>query len=411
MTLSRRRFLAASSVVAWGATAPGLWRQVALAAPAADRPGAADTVLVVIELTGGNDGLNTAIPIRDPAYAAARPTLKQTIGKVKKVNDDLALHPVMSRLAGLFEKSQLAIIQGVGYPNPNRSHFVSMDFWHTATLKEGEPYGWLGRTADRIGATSGSLHIGGGNLPLALNGPAARAASLRSLAEYQLRVSPTGDDPSKRRIVEGFASSPENSGNGLLDLVKQSARETYKSAERLRAVGEKYDTPVKYPASGLAGRLKLIAQLIDAGVPERVYYTSLPGFDTHSDQAKQHADLLQELSDAIAAFQEDITHHGHQRRVLTTTFSEFGRRVKENGSLGTDHGAASQMFLVGDAVKAGVIGAHPSLTDLDDGDLKHHTDFRSVYATLLEHWLKLPPREILGADYPLLPLLKSQQPA
>lgn len=407
MPLSRRDFLTASSLMTCGACAPSFWQRVARAAPAADQAGARDTILVVIELTGGNDGLNTAIPIQDPAYAAARPTLKQPRDKVLRVSDELALHPALGGFARLLEQSQLAIVQGVGYPNPNRSHFVSMDFWHTATLKENEPNGWLGMAIAQAKEGPGGLYAGSGDLPRALVGPAGRTISLKSIADYRLKSGPSGDDPERRKLIEGFAARQPAAPNGLLDLVRQTARETYHSTDRLHRLGASYDTPVPYPASGLGTRLKLIAQVIAAGMPERLFYTSLGGFDTHSDQAKQHAALLQELGDAVSAFQQDIAHHGQQQRVLTVTFSEFGRRVKENGSLGTDHGAASQMFVIGEKVRPGPIGAHPSVTDLVDGDLKHHTDFRSVYATLLEQWLRIPARSVLGDEYPTVPLLRT----
>jgi uncharacterized protein (DUF1501 family) len=407
MSLSRRQFLTTSSVLAAGAGLSRFWRNVALAAPAADQAGAADTILVVIEMAGGNDGLNTVVPFKDPAYEKARPKLRQTADKVLKINDDLALHPAMTGFSRLLERSQLGIIQGVGYPNPNRSHFVSMDIWQTASFNPDEPYGWLGQGTERLGAAVNGLFVGATDSPRALKGPSGRAVSLRSLADYELKVAGGPDNTARRRVVENFAAGNENAAGDLSDLVKQAARETYRSAARLREIAANYNTPVNYPASGLAGRLKVIAQLIAAGVPERIYYTSLGGFDTHSDQARQHNDLLGELSGAVAAFHEDMTHHGQQKRVLTVTFSEFGRRVKENASLGTDHGAASQMFVVGDSVRTGPIGAHPTLTDLDDGDLKFHTDFRSVYATLLDQWLKVPSAEILGNKYPALELFST----
>lgn len=411
MALSRRQFLASSSVLACSSVASGFWRNVALAAPNADQPGGAESILVVIELNGGNDGLNTVIPFRDPAYAAARPQLKQPQHEILKINDDLALHPALKGLAKMLDQSQLAVLQGVGYPNPNRSHFVSMDIWQTASFAADEPYGWLGRGVEKLGPAINGLAVGAGNAPRALTGPSGRAISLRALADYELKVAGSGSSDARRRAVEAFAAGESKAPGDLADLVKQAARETYRSAARLREVAANYETPVKYPATGLAGRLKLVAQLIAAGIPERVYYTSLGGFDTHANQAQQHHDLLAELGDAIAAFHDDLKHHGQSQRVLTATFSEFGRRVKENASRGTDHGAASQMFVVGESVKAGPIGAHPSLTDLDDGDLKHHTDFRSVYATILEDWLHVPSAEILGGKFAPTRFLKSQAPA
>ncbi|MGQ0633286.1 MAG: DUF1501 domain-containing protein [Planctomycetaceae bacterium] len=406
--LTRRRFLATSSVLAAGASAPVFWQRVAHAAGAADRPGSAGRALVIIELTGGNDGLNTVIPWRDPAYFAARPTLSQSKSHVLRISDELALHPSLAGLAKLWEQAQLAIVQGVGYPNPNRSHFESMDFWHTGTLKNNEPFGWLGQASTGMKASPAPVHVGSGSLPLALAGPSNRAISLRSLKDYQLRVSHGGDDPVRRRLVEGFAAPTAGSASDLLAFVRDTARETYASSARLRQVADSYDTPIAYPATGLAGRLRLIAQLISADVPERVFYTALEGFDTHANQAEQHARLLSELGDAVAAFQQDLTHQGQQRRVLTLTFSEFGRRVRENGSLGTDHGAASQMFVIGSQSKAGAIGAHPSLADLEDGDLKHHTDFRSVYATVLDQWLQVSSRDVLGGQFAPIEVLRPE---
>lgn len=407
MPLSRRTFLTRGSAVALGVSLPGLFRRAALAAPKSDAPGGAQTVLVVVQMTGGNDGLNTVIPFRDALYTAARPTLKPQESKLLKIDEQLAFHPAMTGLAGLFEKSQVAIVQGVGYPQPNRSHFSSMDIWHKATAAREQQYGWLGRSHAQLGAGNRAMAIGGGDPPLALFGPTGFAPAVKSLQEYQLRVTLKGDDPAKRALIEKFAESPAPAKNDLLNLVRSSARETYRSSQRLRQAAEKYDTPVAYPETGLGQRLKLVAQLIASGVPERVYYTSLEGFDTHAVQAPWHAQLLQEFSDAVAAFQKDLAHQGQQDRVLLMSFSEFGRRVKENASEGTDHGAASQMFLAGGRVKAGVVGAHPSLADLDDGDLKHHTDFRSVYGTVLKDWLGVSPEEILGGRYPALELLKA----
>ncbi|MGH7202675.1 MAG: DUF1501 domain-containing protein [Planctomycetaceae bacterium] len=402
MSLSRREFLVSSAVLA-GAGLPGVFRRAALAAPKPDQPGGGETILVVVQLTGGNDGLNTVVPFRDPAYAAARPTLKQPPSQVKKINDDLAFHPAMQGLSELLESSQLAIVQGIGYTDPNRSHFVSMDIWHKATPSKEEPYGWLGRARSPLGGAGRLMHVGEGEGPLALFGPTGHAPSLSSLEQYQLRVGPGGEE--KRSLIHHLAETNTASGNELLALVRQSTQETYASAERLSRVAGNYQPTASYPQTRLAERLKLVAQLIDADVPERIYYTTHDGFDTHASQAETHARLLGELSDALAAFQKDVAGHGHAKRVLVLTFSEFGRRVDENGSQGTDHGAASQMFLIGERVKPGPIGEHPSLTDLGEGDLKHHTDFRSVYATVLDDWLGVSSEAVLGQRYPRLELL------
>lgn len=402
MTFSRREFLG----VAMGAAAPGIFRSAALAAPASDQPGGKQTVLVIVQLAGGNDGLNTVIPFRDPAYSAARAALKPSAADVKKINEDLAFYPTATGFAELLEQNQLAVLQGVGYPQPNRSHFESMDIWHKATAALTQPYGWLGRTAPLLGTAGTALQIGSDPAPLCLKGPTGPAPALKSLADYQLKVSETGDDPAKRQVIEQLADTSKSTESGSLrDLLRKSAQQSYRSAASLRRVNQKYDTPVNYPARPLGQQLKLVAQLIDAGVSERIFFTSLGGFDTHADQPKLHPALLEELSTSLAAFHADLKHHGHDQRVVALTFSEFGRRVKENGSQGTDHGAAGPVFLTGGKVKAGVHGAHPSLTDLDDGDLKFHTDFRRIYATLLDDWLGVSSKEILGEEFGKLPIL------
>jgi uncharacterized protein (DUF1501 family) len=403
MSLSRRDFIAASALAcSW--TMPAFLRRAALAAPKADQPGAKDTVLVVIQLTGGNDGLNTVIPYKHPVYLASRPALKQPAADVHKINDELALHPVLGGFSRLLEQGKLGIVQGVGYPDPNRSHFTSLDIWHKAARNpDQEPLGWIGRTAPRLGPNRGAIFVGGGETPLALFGATGYAPSLESLNEYRLRVAASGDDPDKRATVEGFARVNSRDSD-LLRLVRSSARDTYASAARVQQAATQYDTPVAYPDTPLAKHLKLIAQFISAQIPERVYYTAIDGFDTHAAQAPAHTNLLQTLGDAVAAFHEDLAHQGQHERVATLTFSEFGRRVAENGSLGTDHGTAAPMFLIGEHVQAGLIGVHPSLEDLESGDLKFHTDFRSVYATVLQEWLGVAAGEVISGDFPQLKL-------
>ena len=438
MSHNRREFLITGTGVAVGALLPDVFRETAAAAPKSDRPGGRETVLVVIQLTGGNDGLNTVIPFNDPVYLSERPKLKQPAASVHKIDSELAFHPVMSGFSKLLEDSKLAVVQGVGYPNPNRSHFESMDIWHRGLVpklqlgNESERYGWIGRSLPKLGGSGVAIHIGEGEGPLALFSTTGHAPALKSLQDYQLRLGTGPSAESKRKLIERLAAphvadaaSVRNirgagrirgrwqrpprgtkSSNGLLDLVRSSARQTYESSQRMQKAAKdlKGKEATGYPQTGLANRLKLMARLIDAGVPERVYYTSLDGFDTHAAQGRTHPNLLRELSDAVAAFYKDVKGHGHHKRVLVMTFSEFGRRVRENGSDGTDHGAASQMFLVGDAVKPGLIGKHPSLADLVNGDLKFHTDFRGVYATVLKQWLHVEPEPILGRKFPLLPL-------
>ena len=405
MTISRRRFLEASAV-AFGAGLPAVFQRAALAAPKADEPGGEQTVLVVVQLTGGNDGLNTIIPFRDPRYRSARPTLKQPADQVKKINEDLALHPAMPGFAELLEEGQLAIVQGVGYPNPNRSHFESMDIWHKATASRSEQFGWLGRSLPHL-KTGRGLYLGGGESPLAMFSSLGHVPTVDSLKDYQLKTGPGSLGKKRQHIIEGLASQPAGEDD-LLGLIQSTAQQTYASAKELERVADSYEPAGPYPETRLGRSLKLIAQLIDAGISERLYYTTHEGFDTHAGQQDIHARLLTELSEAVAAFQKDTSGKGHGKRVLVMTFSEFGRRVKENGSKGTDHGVASQMFLIGEQVQAGLIGEHPSLEDLTDGDLKHHTDFRQVYATLLDEWLNVPSETVLAQAYPHVEALKKR---
>ncbi len=402
MSWSRREILAAS---AWAAQCamPAFLRRAAAAAGESQ-----DTILVVVQLTGGNDGLNTVVPYAHPAYAAARPTLRQSAEAVIRLTDEIGLHPSLRGMADLHENGRLAIVQGVGYPNPNRSHFTSLDIWHKAQLDPAsEPLGWLGRATAEMGVQPGSIYVGDGETPLALFGASGYAPSLNSLDDYRLRISDAG----RLAAVESFAAEKHDE-SPLLARLRASARDTYASASRVQDAAQRSESPVDYPQTPLGNHLRLIARFIEAGIPERVYYAALAGFDTHAGQAATHGELLQTLSDAIAAFQQDLSAQGSADRVLMMTFSEFGRRVKENGSLGTDHGTAAPMFFVGSRLRAGAIGPHPDLEDLDAGDLKFHTDFRSVYATVLENWLGVSAEAVLSAHFPPIDLIaESTQPS
>ena len=405
MLHTRRRFLETAwkgcTLVSLGSTVPLFLKRSALATLQSRRAG--DRVLVVVQLSGGNDGLNTVIPYGDELYAKNRQLLRIPSSQVLKVDGSLGLHPSLEGLSKLLEDGHLAIVQGIGYPNPSRSHFRSMDIWQTARLAEKLPgEGWLGRAIARLKfgheGTLPAVHFGSGKLPLALVGRAIAVPSLSGLADYRLRA-----DASSRKLLEDLASVQRS--DDTLQFLQRASLQAYTSSSRLEELARKYDTPVRYPDTGLARKLKLIAQLIDSGFGTRIFYVSLGGFDTHANQPAVHANLLRELGGAVQAFMEDLGGHGQRDRVLLMTFSEFGRRVKENGSHGTDHGAGAPMFLAGGRVSNGVIGKHPSLSDLDRGDLKFHTDFRRVYATILEEWLGCPSREVLGGQFERLAVL------
>jgi uncharacterized protein (DUF1501 family) len=393
--LNRRRFLQASSLVALAPTVPAFLRRAALAAESK----ADDRILVVIQLDGGNDGINTVVPFRDPGYAEHRAALKLADDRLIRLSDDAALHPSLRGMADLFESSRLAIVQGVGYPNPNRSHDVSMAIWQTARFDplEHKTFGWIGRALDQAEIdrrAPASILIGDGELPQAIIGRRSIASNFTRLED----MLPQRGGP---RLAD---VSGKTSGN-LSDFVRRTTLDAFATAELLNDVARKPDSAAGYPATELAQRLQLISRLIQAGLSTRVYYAVQSSYDTHSAQVPTHSRLLRELGDATKAFLADLRDCGLADRVLALCFSEFGRRVQENGSEGTDHGTAGPVFLAGPGVKPGLHGATPSLTDLDGGDLKLSIDFRCVYAAILKQWLALDSRPVLDGEFDDLPVL------
>jgi uncharacterized protein (DUF1501 family) len=405
---SRRSFLKGTiSSAAMVAMAPAV-PQFLLSASAQAADAGGETILIVIQLSGGNDGLNTVIPYADDVYRKGRPLIGIPAARVRKIDDYVGLHPSMEGFSKLLEESRLGIIQGVGYPNPNRSHFSSMDIWQTARNESaaGSGYratGWLGRAleADPHAGSSHdvpALHLSGGSarLPLALVGDKIHAASIQSLDAFKLN---DAGDASLHRAIQQAADAARDPHDDLVAFLHEGTRSAMESSRQVQEAVHHYKTDVTYPQSGLGQRLKTVAQLIDAGLKPRIYYVELDGFDTHANQSNAHAGLLGELSNAVTAFMHDLKQHGHDQRVLAMTFSEFGRRLKENASQGTDHGAAAPMFLAGGRVKPGLLNKHPSLTDLDEGDVKFTVDFRSVYAGVLENWLGIKSEGVLGGKF------------
>ncbi|QDU37534.1 hypothetical protein Mal4_18480 [Maioricimonas rarisocia] len=399
MKTSRREFLAglagASVVASFGGPAPGVLLH------AAEEVADHERLLVVVQLSGGNDGLNTVIPFREEAYYENRPTLAVPRDDVIRIDAGTGLNPVMTGFAELLEAGQLAIVQGVGYPQPNRSHFESMDIWHTCRRKD-EPResGWLGRYLEAAGAQNSTdvpaMHLGQEKQPLALASRDVRVPSVRSLERFRLEL---GSNQRLEEAVRAAVRDERESQDELLAFVQSTTSSALDASERIAAASGGYQSQVEYPATGLGQKLRTVAQLIDAGLGTRIYYVAIDGFDTHSRQKAAHESLLRQVSDAMAVFLRDVAAHGHGERVLAMCFSEFGRRVKENASEGTDHGAAAPVFLLGTPVVSGLIGQHPRLDDLDGGDLKHHTDFRSVYATLLQRWFGVDSEPVLGESY------------
>ena len=400
MRSNRREFLkttlGTSAVLSLGATAPDFLR--AAAAAGTDEK---ETVLVVVQLSGGNDGLNTVVPFADPDYRSKRPALAIPASEVLKISDSLGFHPSARGLADLLEENSLAIVQGVGYDKPNRSHFESMDIWHTCQRKsDTRTTGWLGRYLDAAQADKSgvalAMHLGHEKQPFALTAEDVRVPSISSLEGFRLNDSGGKD---VRSTISKLASSAREENDSILGFLQSTTTVALEASHRVEQASRDYKTPVSYPDNELATKLKTVAQLIDAGLGTRIYYVTLDGFDTHSQQPAAHAVLLSQLGDGVSSFIKDVKHHGHGDRVAVMAFSEFGRRVAENASEGTDHGAAAPLFLAGDKVRAGLIGDHPSLTDLEDGDLKFHTDFRRVYATVLESWLGWPSESVLGGRF------------
>lgn len=406
MPLSRRKFIAstAPALVTFAAARPQLFAQAAQAASAQRQ----DNILVVIQMSGGNDGLNTVIPSRHDAYRKARPTLAIPTSDVLKIDDELGFHPAATGFDTLYQNSQLAIVNGVGYPNANLSHFESMDIWHTCLRKSDDrPDGWLGRTVDALQAQQPTdvpaLHLGHRKQPFALASLDHRIPSVKSLEQFRLELK----QRESLSQIRSSVTARRDSANSLLDFVQTSTGTAIDVSQRLADVTRSYKSKVNYPDSPLASQLKTVAQLIDADLATRVFYLEIDGFDTHAQQADAHAALLKQVSEGVAAFVDDLDQHGHGDRVLTMCFSEFGRRVAENASKGTDHGRAAPLFLAGNKVKAGLIGKQPSLDKLQAGDLEHHTDFREVYAGILQHWFNTPSQEILHGEYRPLRMVES----
>lgn len=389
------RALKSSSLVALGATVPGFLARTAHAAS----PGK-ETVLVVVELTGGNDGINTVIPYADDLYHKARPTLRQTKDQVIRLDDHVGLHAGMTGLKPLWDAGHLAVVQGVGYPNPDRSHFESMDIWHSADPKRATNTGWLGRATvvmENRGGGVPILHVGAGKAPLAATGaPGAGAVSVGDQNNFKLDFGRSSSDrvEPRRKLLEEV-SAPSKDDDDLLAFVQRRQVQTLTAVDNLRELLEGPNA-IRGFGGGLLQKFQLIAGLIAKGFGTRVFYVTLDGFDTHANQAPDHQRLLGELATGIGEFFRELKETGDADRVRVMTFSEFGRRVRENGSRGTDHGAASCMFVAGPSVKGGVVGKHPSLSDLGDDDLKHHTDFRQVYASLLDGWLGADSKGVLG---------------
>ena len=408
MPTTRRRFLGQGalglSFVSLGGSMPGLFARAAEASLVADSN---DHVLVVLELAGGNDGLNTVVPFEDALYYKNRRRLGLPKGQVQKLNELVGLHPNMVSMAELFKAGELAIVQGVGYPRPDRSHFRSMEIWHTASTEAVAPStGWLGRCLDSRDPAGGDQPPRG--MSLTGSAPQAMLANHRVFPVVSQLDSFNQEDDAgaaSGQLRRKLTTGPD--AGGPLGFLRRQSDAVYQMADRLKAATEKYKAGTEYPGGSLGDQLRRAAQIIAGRIGVRVLFASQDGYDTHANQLETHANLLGELSNALAAFRKDLTTQGVADQVVVMAFSEFGRRVDENASAGTDHGAASSLFLLGPKVNGGLVGKYPSLAELGEGDLVYNTDFRSVYATLLDRWLGCDARKVLGQDFPRLDLIKA----
>jgi uncharacterized protein (DUF1501 family) len=370
-------------------------------------------ILVVVQFSGGNDGLSMVIPYGDDVYYRARSNISHPAAQVLKIDNYIGLHPNLTGLKSLYDNGELAIVQGVGYPNPNRSHFRAMDIWQSAQPERQQPNsGWLGRYFDntcpgcdpKVGVSMGET------LPLAMQGEKVLPLSFERPDSYRYNGRDKADYVKLNHADLPTLSSPAKKitmPSDQLDFLHRTAMDAQLSSEEILRLTRNHSATGKYPANEFGNGLKTVAAMIAGGLPTRVYYVSLTGFDTHAAQLQRHDALMKQLSDGLSAFWQDLKEQKNDDRVLLMTFSEFGRRVQQNASNGTDHGAAAPMFVMGPKIQQGIITRHPSLTDLDQGDLKYVADFRSVYASVLQNWLETPSKPILGDQFPLLPLVKT----
>jgi len=359
--------------------------------------------LIVIQLSGGNDGLNTIVPFENDLYYNARPVLGIKKSEVLKVSDELGFNPALESLKPLFDEGLLSVLNGVGYPNPDRSHFRSMDIWHTGSNSdEYWKTGWLGRYLDAECANCESPHRAielNNTLDLAMKGEQIKGLAMSS-PQQMVRDINTGFT---RKIADVADHRHEHEGVGYL---YKTLIESVNSADYIQAhLKVKGRRNFNSPQSQFSNNLKTMVQMINSGLETSVYYTQLGGFDTHANQKNQQARLLKQYADGVKYLVDELKSSGEFKNTLIMTFSEFGRRVGQNASQGTDHGTANNLFLIGDHVKGGFYNILPSLSDLDNGDLKYSLDFRNVYATVLEDWLKADSEQILKRRFERLDFL------
>jgi uncharacterized protein (DUF1501 family) len=404
---NRRAFISRSlGVAVLGGTMPSF---LARAADAQALPALGSTidpgnVLVVVQMGGGNDGLNTVVPYSDDAYHQVRPTIGIAEKTVLTLDDRIGLNPAMAGFLELYHEGHLAIVQGVGYPNPNRSHFEATQIWETASPDRPLATGWLGRYLDRIVPVTNTTQQAdlftavtlGDTVPTALIAQHVDVPAIGALNTYGYN---SGKDTASKATAGVLYDGAKPGQSPYLELIETTSRNALHGGDVLKAKLAGYKAMADYPNDPFSQQLKLAAAIIGSRVGTRVIFVSIGSFDTHAGQRAQQDRLLGYLANGMLAFYKDLAAHDLANNVLALTFSEFGRRVAQNASNGTDHGTAMPLFVMGGKVKGGIYGSHPSLTDLDNGDLKFATDFRAVYATVLEKWMGREPNQIIAGAY------------
>jgi uncharacterized protein (DUF1501 family) len=371
-----------------------------------------DNVLVVLQLSGGNDALNTIVPYSDPRYLENRPVVRIDPETVLPIDDAIGFNPSMAPLKALWDQGHMAIIQGIGYPHPNRSHFRSMDIWHTCEPDKVGTEGWLGRAIRDLDPHQDNVLTGvnfGRGLPRALAAPGVPVASVGNLETYGVLTGIDGEDQ-RAEALDLFAKiySAKLGSSLVREYISQTGTDALSGADILSTAPQKYTSTVTYGGDTVAQYMRNIAQVHLAGLGTKILYTTAPAnsFDTHASEMAKHPQLWHDVSNAVSAFYQDLKAHDDSQNVVIFLFTEFGRRVHDNGS-GTDHGSGGIAFVIGDAVRGGLYGEYPSLAPekLLEGDLHYNNDFRGTYATLLERWLGLDAKPIVGGSFEQLTFL------
>jgi uncharacterized protein (DUF1501 family) len=407
MTMKRLNFMLGTlSGLTVVANTDHLFAQALAQSPLSGLPGGNDRVLILLNLQGGNDGLNTVVPHANQRYYQMRPNLAIAPNAVLTIDDQLGFNPALKSFKSMYDKGEVAIVQGVGYPNPDLSHFRSTEIWQTAAPDKYLHTGWLGRYLAEANLPPKNLFNGvaiSQLVPEALSSSGVDVPAIASLGSYGLSINGNQGTRTAYSSMMRDHSLPFNSP--YLSRVMEIEDHAQRGSEELPKLISGYKTQASYPATPLGRSLALAAQIVGSNLGTRVIYLQHGSFDTHIGQKGTHTRLLTEFSDAIAAFYQDLAAHGNDKRVLTMTFSEFGRRAAENGSSGTDHGEASPLFMIGGGVKGGIYGDNPVIGQEAYGNVKYTIDFRNVYATVLERWLNRPSQTILSGNFATLPIL------